>query len=211
MYGQLYHVHVSSFRYRGYVWRIKLFNQDEAWVSEGYDKLKLVDKRGRTVKPLSTKLDIFDMAITNTGDLLVTVTSGFHIKQVTGSGDVVAFANMSPHLPCENKNGDIVVIDFWESVKVIDEKGQHRFTYTGPQQTKTFEPYDIVCNHNEEILVLDHNNKNIQQLDKNGIFISYILTQQERLSIPTALTIDTNGELWIGCEDRQVHIVKYLT
>ncbi|XP_062620138.1 uncharacterized protein LOC134281723 [Saccostrea cucullata] len=91
----------------------------------------------------------------------------------------------------ENRNGDIVVSDRGRyAVVVTDRNGRYRFSYTGPQMGYCLEPYGICTDALSHILVCDGNSNNVQIIDKYGIFLMYLLTQQQMTYNPRGISYD---------------------
>ncbi|XP_078330238.1 uncharacterized protein LOC144617729 [Crassostrea virginica] len=85
----------------------------------------------------------------------------------------------SPYFITENNNGDVVVSD-WDrrAVVVTSGKGVHRFSYTGPPSGSGLTPGGICTDVMSHILVSDYNTETVQMLDRDGQFLSYVLTRQ---------------------------------
>lgn len=109
--------------------------------------------------------------------------------------------------PCyitENKNGDIVVSDFLDTFKgaivVIDWKGNYRFTYGGQPSESQIWPAGICTDALSHILLCDRNSGTVQVLNKNGEFLSCLLTDQSKWTHrPICLSYDFHTHrLWVG-------------
>ncbi|XP_078310919.1 uncharacterized protein LOC144617702 [Crassostrea virginica] len=87
----------------------------------------------------------------------------------------------SPDFITENNNGDVLVSD-WDrrAVVVTSCEGVHRFSYTGPPPSGLgLEPQGICTDVMSHILVSDsYYPGTVQMLDRDGQFLSYVLTRQ---------------------------------
>lgn len=172
---------VSSFTWQKCLTKIEMLNSKEAWILTSFRHLDLVNDQGKHKTSLTVDFQIFDMAITLSGELLVTISGGHQIKRVTMSGKIGIFADLSSSTTCgihttkygdilvgligvmrngkvtrlssqgqvleyniirnvdlygpnrltENVNKNIVMIDEWKSVVVVDRNGKYRFKYLG--------------------------------------------------------------------------------
>lgn len=90
----------------------------------------------------------------------------------------------------DNKAGTVVV---------VDQAGEHRFTYTGSSTTrKPFNPYDITTDSLGWILIADKNNDSIHILDQNGKFLRFINSSNCDLKEPFRLCIGNNDHLFMA-------------
>ncbi|XP_078327682.1 uncharacterized protein LOC111117750 isoform X1 [Crassostrea virginica] len=80
----------------------------------------------------------------------------------------------------ENNNGDVMVSDIdRDAVVVTSGEGVHRFSYTGPPPSGSeLYPRGICTDVMSHILVSDRNTDTVQMLDRDGQFLSYVLTRQ---------------------------------
>nr|XP_022337227.1 uncharacterized protein LOC111133281 isoform X3 [Crassostrea virginica] len=100
----------------------------------------------------------------------------------------------------ENNDGDVLVSD-WDRVVVTSGEGVHRFTYTGPPLGSGLAPQGICTDVMSHILVGDFFTDTVQMLDRDGQFLSYLLTTQSPgiHGRPLGLSYDvTNHVLWVG-------------
>lgn len=116
--------------------------------------------------------------------------------------------------PCyitENNNGDVVVSDWKNGVVVTDSRGRHRFTFKKDPYGSVVSPTGICTDPLSQILVCVLHK--VMVLDKDGQFISYILSMPPEIMLVTnSLSLDSNTHcLWIGSvSDVRVHAYKYL-
>nr|XP_034309388.1 uncharacterized protein LOC105325719 [Crassostrea gigas] len=111
----------------------------------------------------------------------------------------------------ENNNGDVVVSDR-SAVVVTDHGGRHRFSYTGPPSGSVLRPCGICTDALSHILVCDYKTKTVQMLDKDGQFLSHLLTESQEMGRPWSLSYDVNTHrLWVGSRDNKVCVYRYIT
>ncbi|XP_061171145.1 uncharacterized protein LOC133180694 [Saccostrea echinata] len=104
-----------------------------------------------------------------------------------------------PNYITENCNGDIVVSDYDRAVVVTDHGGRHRFSYTGPPSGSGLRPRGICTDALLNILVCDVNTHTVQMIDKDGRFLSLILTPKQGINRPQGLYYDVKSHLlWVG-------------
>nr|XP_022337243.1 uncharacterized protein LOC111133287 isoform X2 [Crassostrea virginica] len=102
----------------------------------------------------------------------------------------------------ENNNGDVLVSD-WDrgAVVVTSGEGVHRFSYTGPPSGSRLRPTGICTDVMSHILVSDYKTATVQMLDRDGQFLSYLLTTQSPgiLNRPEGLNYNiTDHFLYVG-------------
>ena len=112
--------------------------------------------------------------------------------------------------PCyitENQNGDVVVSDLLRGGVVMKRDGRYRFTYTGPSSESKLVPCGICTDALSNILVCDGRTKTVQLINKDGQFLSNLLTTEspglEKKFIPWSIgyALETHL-LWVGSVSR---------
>ncbi|XP_078309631.1 uncharacterized protein LOC144617960 isoform X2 [Crassostrea virginica] len=122
----------------------------------------------------------------------------------------------TPYFITENNNGDVVVSDWArEAVVVTSGEGVHRFSYTGPPPSGSgLEPMGICTDVMSHILVSDHWTHTVQMLDRDGQFLSYVLTRQipGMDYIPRSLSYDvTTHAVCVGSwENNTMSVCQYI-
>jgi hypothetical protein len=163
-----------------------------------------------------------------TGDLIVGIW-----ETVTETGIVITYSNTGqqtltiqhdnngqtlycqPMYITENTNDDIIVADYSEhkagAVVVTDCKGRHRFSYTGPPLGSPLYPLGICTDALSHILVCDLNSDTVHMIDKDGHFLSLLLTKQHGIYRPYSLNYDERTHLlWVGShETNKVCVYRY--
>uniref|UniRef100_K1PLW5 Tripartite motif-containing protein 3 n=1 Tax=Magallana gigas TaxID=29159 RepID=K1PLW5_MAGGI len=119
-----------------------------------------------------------------------------------------------PHYITENNNGDVVVSGS-DAVVVTERGGRHRFSYTGHPSGSRLDPYGICTDALSHILVCDGITKTVQMLDKDGQFLSHLLTKSQEMDVPRCLSYDVNTHrLWVGSGswyNNKVCVYRYIT
>ena len=115
----------------------------------------------------------------------------------------------------ENNNGDIIVSDWITisrgAVVVTERGGRHRFSYTGPPSGSSLEPCGICTDALSHILVCDYKTRTVQMIDKDGQFLSLLLTQQHGIGIPRCLNYyDKTCVLCVGSWSNTVRVYRYI-
>nr|XP_022289062.1 uncharacterized protein LOC111101074 [Crassostrea virginica] len=107
----------------------------------------------------------------------------------------------SPLFITENNNGDVLVSDC-DSVVGTSREGVHCFSYTGPPSGSGLRPLGICTDVMSHILVSDLVTGTVQMLDRDGQFLSYVLTRHIAPGMdytPHGLSYDvTTHAVWVG-------------
>eukprot|EP00105_Crassostrea_gigas_P042000 XP_019926148.1 PREDICTED: uncharacterized protein LOC109619741 [Crassostrea gigas] len=118
-----------------------------------------------------------------------------------------------PRYITENTNGDVVVSDHDDyslpgAVVVTERGGRHRFSYTGHPSGSGLKPRGICTDALSHILVCDH--VKVHMLNKDGQFLTYLLTDSRDFGGPCSLRYDVFTEhLWVGSHSDKVAVYKY--
>ncbi|XP_056008488.1 uncharacterized protein LOC125660935 [Ostrea edulis] len=148
---------------------------------------------------------------TKTGKVTRYNSSGQHILTIQhdNTGHILY---SEPQYITENKNGDIIVSDFGRAVVVTERGGRHRFSYRGPSSGSPFYPRGICTDAMSHILVCDNKTHTVQMIDKDGQFLSLLLTQQHGINTPRSLNYDDKTHLlWVGSGDNNtVSVYRYI-
>nr|XP_022288167.1 uncharacterized protein LOC111100508 isoform X2 [Crassostrea virginica]XP_022288168.1 uncharacterized protein LOC111100508 isoform X2 [Crassostrea virginica]XP_022288169.1 uncharacterized protein LOC111100508 isoform X2 [Crassostrea virginica] len=123
----------------------------------------------------------------------------------------------SPHFITENNNGGVLVSD-WSHRAVVGTSGEgvHRFSYTGPPSgSGLFRPRGICTDVMSHILVSDCYTRTVQMLDRDGQFLSYVLTRQTPGMdyTPCGLSYDFNTHaVWVGSNNNNtMSVCRYIS
>ncbi|XP_022341639.1 uncharacterized protein LOC111135664 [Crassostrea virginica] len=114
----------------------------------------------------------------------------------------------NPHYITENINGDICTSDYYKrAVVVVNKSGHHRFSYT--DQGSGFRPWGICTDVLGHILVCDYISDTVHLLDRDGGFLSFILSSQQGIKDPQGVCVDDENNLYVG-QVSTVTVYKYL-
>ncbi|XP_062603613.1 uncharacterized protein LOC134265421 [Saccostrea cucullata] len=121
----------------------------------------------------------------------------------------------------ENRNGDIIVSDrlsylsFERSfLVVIDRNGRYRFSYYGSQYDPRLEldMWGICTDALSNILIANQNPSTVHMINKDGKFLSLLLTTEHGLSGPCGLSYDDKSHLlWVrSIKDNRLCVYRYI-
>ena len=168
----------------------------------------------------------------NIGKVMRYDNTGKHTNTISHNTQTIPHNDYTPRILyrkltyiTENNNGDVVVSDSSRyAVVVTSHEGIHRFSYTGPPSVPAlpipafndskFSPHGICTDVLPHILVCDSYTRTVQMLDRDGQFLSYLLTKQTPGIgyIPHSLRYDVNNHvLWVGSWDNNtVSLYRYI-
>lgn len=118
-----------------------------------------------------------------------------------------------PYYIAENKNGDIVVSCSLRGVVVTDRDGNFRFFYDGNNAGSQIWSHGICTDALFNILVNDLSNHSVHIIDKDGNFLSYLLTRPLGILHPCSLSYDINTHrIWIGSfHNNSICVYNYIS
>ncbi|XP_056007525.1 uncharacterized protein LOC125666278 isoform X1 [Ostrea edulis] len=139
---------------------------------------------------------------TKTGKVTRYNSSGQHILTIEHDNTGHTLYSVPLYIT-ENNNGDIIVSDRINddrgAVVVKERGGRHRFSYTEPPSGSSLAPWGICTDALSHILVCDDNTHTVQMIDKDGHFLSLLLTRQHGINTPWSLNYDDKTHLlWVG-------------
>jgi len=109
--------------------------------------------------------------------------------------------------------GEVIVTDRTMGIVGVDREGQHIFTWNGEiQEERKFDQYSvckIVHDSNNNLFVTDFYNHSVYVLGKDGSGAMCLLDRTQGIIFPRAIAVDDDGQLWVGCMDGDIHIIKY--
>ena len=155
----------------------------------------------------------------HTGKVMRYDKTGKHKQTIPQNDNTPHTLYEFPRVITENNNGDVLVSDWIRAVVVMSGEGVHRFSYTGPPPSGSgLYPVGICTDVMSHILVSDLNTATVQMLDRDGQFLSCLLTRQTPGMDyrPHGLSYDvTTHAVWVGSVDNNTmsvcrHINRHL-
>ncbi|XP_062619776.1 uncharacterized protein LOC134281305 [Saccostrea cucullata] len=161
----------------------------------------------------------------NTGKINRYNSGGYHIQTIKKNNTGQELYRY-PLFITENHNGDIIVSDEFAHEEVIlergeiiksetgrlvvtDGRGKHRFSYEGYPSGSKLGPLGICTDALSHTLLCDSKTHTVQMIDKDGHFLSLILTW---LVSPYSLSYDNKTHLlWVGSFNNKVCAYRYIT
>ncbi|XP_078320664.1 uncharacterized protein LOC144621415 [Crassostrea virginica] len=121
--------------------------------------------------------------LTSTGKVMRYDNTGKHKQTIPHNDNTPHDLYEFPGYITENNNGDVLVSDLHrQAVVVTSGEGVHRISYMGPPSgsrlSPLFYPRGICTDVMSHILVSDFVTDTVQMLDRDGQFLSYVLTEQ---------------------------------
>ncbi|XP_061165831.1 uncharacterized protein LOC133174754 [Saccostrea echinata] len=124
----------------------------------------------------------------------------------------------NPRYITENLNGDVIVSDLNKNdsglgvIVVTDSIGTHRFSFKGNSQGSKFRPYGICTDALAHILVCESYSRTVQIIDKDGQFLSVLLTEEQGIKDPYTISYDHRSHLlWVGSwRDTVIRIYRHI-
>ena len=103
----------------------------------------------------------------------------------------------------QNGNGDYIIANV-DRIVCVNREGKFRWQYRVNDDV-----YGLVCDKYSNVIIAEFYNKKITLLDKDGVFVQTLLTAEDGIEMPSSLSIDWFGNLWVGqCDD--IKIFKYI-
>nr|XP_022288143.1 uncharacterized protein LOC111100487 [Crassostrea virginica]XP_022288144.1 uncharacterized protein LOC111100487 [Crassostrea virginica] len=139
---------------------------------------------------------------TDTGKVMRYDNTGKYKQTIPHDDNTPHTLYKEPFYITENNNGDVLVSDPSRyAVVVTSGEGVHRFSYTGPPSGSRLLPAGICTDVMSHILVSDYFTSTVQMLDRDGQFLSHVLTRQTPGMDyePYGLSYDvTTHAVWVG-------------
>ncbi|XP_078321205.1 uncharacterized protein LOC144621561 [Crassostrea virginica] len=140
--------------------------------------------------------------------------TGKHKQTIPHDDNTLYDLYKAPWFITENNNGDVVVSDI-ERVVVTSGEGVHRFSYRGPPSGSELFPRGICTDVMSHILVSDPYTSTVQMLDRDGQFLSYVLTYRQTPGMdytPWGLSYDvTTHAVYVGSmENNTMSVCRHI-
>ena len=152
----------------------------------------------------------------HSGDIAVTFPLEGRVVIYSASGKVIKELDRKlftrPFSVAQSKvNSDLYISDNCPvsgKVVALDKDYRVRYEYTGQRDGGLFSPRGM-CTDNARVLITDYKNHRVHILDRDGVFIQYLLTGEQGLRQPIRIDVDSEGDAWVG-DNNGVKVVKYL-
>ncbi|XP_021357030.1 uncharacterized protein LOC110452701 [Mizuhopecten yessoensis] len=147
---------------------------------------------------------------TGTPDIVVLNQSGTIVRKVTTGSETIRY------VVCLSSGRLCVVQKVGESftdkeIKITDESGTVIQTWTGEldngQKVGSKQLCKMSCDKYDRVFVPDISNKQVYVLPRNGKQAVCLLDRRHGVVGPSAVGVDTCGNVWIGCVDGTVHVM----
>ena len=156
------------------------------------------------------------------GDIAVSFPIEGQVIIFSMSGKVIKELNKKlfkyPFWVAQSKvNSDLYITDKTENfhtntgkVVALDKDYRVRYEYTGQHDRESIDPSGLCTDNAGCILITDQRNCRVDIIDKDGMFLQYLLTGKQGLLGPWSIDVDRKGGAWVGECCGRVIVVKYL-
>ncbi|XP_021352308.1 uncharacterized protein LOC110449644 [Mizuhopecten yessoensis] len=148
---------------------------------------------------------------TATPDIVVLNQSGTLVRKVSIGSETIRY------IVCLSSLRLCVVQEIGESlternIKITDESGTVIQTWTGDlnngKKVGSMNLWKMSCDKYDGVFVPDISNNQVYVLPRDGKQAVCLLDQRHGVVKPTAVGVDTCGNVWIGCNDGSVHVMR---
>ncbi|CAG2256940.1 unnamed protein product [Mytilus edulis] len=137
--------------------------------------------------------------------VIVMDEAGNHVNQYDFDDNTKEALFTEPCRISSTSNGNICVVDLDQSpvgrIVVLQQAGNIKQVYHG-HQDRPFKPTDILTTPLDNIVVTDCYNHTLHILSCDGVFITYIKTEDLGITAPYCLAYSGSGTFYIGCSTR---------
>ncbi|XP_069129316.1 uncharacterized protein [Argopecten irradians] len=146
---------------------------------------------------------------TKTPDIVILNQSGAIVRKVTCTRNGIYIACTSAGIAVSS---GIDYMDYIASnISIIDTSGTTLQTWSGEldnnQTASDMHLCKMSCDRYDRLFVPDLNNK-VYVLPRTCTRATCLLDRKHGVVKPTALEVDTCGDVWIGCHGGTVHVIK---
>ena len=150
----------------------------------------------------------------HSGHIAVTIRSECRVVIYSMSGKVIKELDKKlfrdPYLVAQNKVNSNLYINDNDKVLALDKDYKVRYEYKGQGNRESFLPRGLCTDNTGHVLITDSDNQRVDILDQDGVFLQYLLTEEQGLVKPWSIDVDSEGKAWVGEELGRVKVVKYL-
>ncbi|XP_060084656.1 uncharacterized protein LOC132563914 [Ylistrum balloti] len=179
-------------------------------------KLSLHNKQVTTFADISPH-QAWDISINKTGMVFVS-TATPDIVVLNQSGAIVrkfsCGKDKSQDVTCLSSGRLGVVVGDWESreIIVIDESYTVKHGWTGEldngQKANDMLVCKMSCDKYDRMFIPDYRNNQVYVLSSDKKHAKCLMDQKHRVVEPTVVSVDKFGNVWIGCWDGTVHVMR---
>ncbi|XP_021357134.1 uncharacterized protein LOC110452782 [Mizuhopecten yessoensis] len=141
---------------------------------------------------------------TNTPDIVVLNQSGTIVRKVT--------CGMNGRFITCLSSGDIAVSDYTNVSIITDRSGTTKYKWTGElnngHNVGSRSLHNISRDKYNRLLVLDYKNDQVYVLPRDSTQATCLLDEKHGVVSPTAVGVDKCGNVWIGCLNGTVHVMR---
>ncbi|OWF35690.1 uncharacterized protein LOC110442626 [Mizuhopecten yessoensis] len=157
---------------------ISINESGEVFVSTGAPTIVVLDYSGNIIKQFPSGTKGWDVACLSAGGLAVSVSKKFHSEEILFQTNDGKISNKWA--------GDL------ENGKNVEK--MHLCKMSRDRHDRLFVP--------------DFNNNQVYVLSGNGMLAACLLEEKHGVEGPTAVGVDTCGDVWVGCGDGTVHVMR---
>ncbi|KAK3084420.1 hypothetical protein FSP39_013255 [Pinctada imbricata] len=109
--------------------------------------------------------------------------------------------------------GDICVADLYKpGVFIFDKEGELKTLYSGSNLNllKNYHPHSVACDSSDNIFILDKENKRIDIIDKDGVYVCELMTECDGLMDPDSISIAEDGVMWVTQYKNETLVIEYI-
>ncbi|XP_021357070.1 uncharacterized protein LOC110452743 [Mizuhopecten yessoensis] len=175
-------------------------------------KLSLHNKQVKTLADIGPH-KAYDISINERDEVFVS-TRTLAIVVLNQSGTIVrkvACGMNGLNITCLS-SGDIAVSDSVNVLIITDRSGTTKYKWSGElnngQQVGSRNLCKMSCDKYDRLFVPDYTNNQVYVPKRDSRQATCLLDQKHGVYYPTAVAVDTYGNVWVGCVDGTVHVMR---
>ena len=188
--------------------------------------LKVFDDKGNFGRKIKSCVEFPQgLACNHNGDIIVTDSdeNGRGLIHMFARADIRKLHSIiggnrapiftKPWYTAVNEDNNILVSDYHEHcVKILNPIGMlmREFGHKGHEPGCFFHPAGLCVDRYGHILVADCYNNRVQMFDKDGYFLGIILNEENDISYPSDLSINSEGHLVLLQGNGEVRVYQYI-
>ncbi|XP_021352323.1 uncharacterized protein LOC110449651 [Mizuhopecten yessoensis] len=192
---------ITSYDVCTYVYKLSLHNKQVTTFAD------IKPHRARDIS-INERDEVF--VSTFTPDIVVLNQSGTIIRKVSIGSEIIRYVvGLSPERLCVVQTIGGSLSD--RNIKITDELGTVILQWTGElnngQTVGSMRLCKMSCDKYDRLFVPDYKNNQVYVLQRDGKKAVCLLDQKHGVVKPTAVGLDTCGNVWIGCSYGTVHVM----